>query len=72
MVQKIVALALLLVFPMVFTVLSSPAAPAYTYVFAKEGMSDEELLLWSVGTIVFCGLAFTGVAAIGCGLAAAG
>jgi hypothetical protein len=72
MVQKVVALALLLVLPMVFTIISGPAAPAYAYVFAKEGMSDEELLLWSVAAAALCSLAFTGIAALGCAVTAAG
>jgi hypothetical protein len=72
MVQKVVALALLLVLPMVFTVLSGPASPAYAYVFTKTGMTAEEIALYGTATALICTLAFTGFAAVGCGLAAVG
>ena len=72
MVQKVVALALLLVLPMVFTIISDPAAPAYAYIFTKYGMSAEEAAVWTLATVALCGLSFTGIAAVGCGAAAAG
>ena len=71
--RKLIALLILLVLPFLMVATTSvPIEAGWGYAYAKMGMSDWELGLWSGGTAVMCFLAFTGVGALGCGLAAAG
>ena len=70
--RKLIALVVLIAIPVtLFTLSAVPPDTAWGYVFAKAGMSPGEQALWSVGMGVMCALSFTGVAGVGCIVAAA-
>lgn len=71
--RKTVAAVLLVLVPLSLVLFQGQlAGPGWGYFYAKMGASDEMLLFWGVGMAIMCGLGWTGVAAIGCGIAAAG
>ena len=71
--RKFVALAVLIAIPVSLLVLPAvPPEAAWTVFFDEIGMSRTEQTVWSVGMAVMCTFSFTGVAALGCGLAALG
>lgn len=71
--RKIIAYVLLVLIPLSLVLLQDPlVGPAWAYVYTKMGASAEEVAIWGVATAIMCGWGWTGVAAIGCGIAAAG
>ena len=71
--RKLIALLILLVLPFLMVATTSvPIEAGWGYFYSKMGMSDEGLVAWGAVTTVMCGLSFTGVAALGCGLSALG
>ncbi len=65
--RKVIALLVLLILPFLMAAPAAvPVSADWGYAYAKMGMSDFELGVWSVGTGIMCAMSFTGVAGIGC------
>lgn len=71
--RKLIALIVLAAIPLTMVILPSiPPETAWAVFFDELGMSRTEQTLWGAGMTIMCTFSFTGVAAVGCGLAALG